>query len=276
MNFKMVSFASNFEDVLLGRAFAGRASGFYIDVGAFEPVDHSVTHHFYAQGWNGINIEPNPAPFAKLQSGRGRDINLNLGLSNRVGELTVYEAPDACWSVDRSLLQGWFGAGRDQIVARTVPVTTLSEVCRDHVPTGVTIDFLKIDVEGHEREVVEGGDWIAWRPRVVLIEANRPETWEPLLLKARYHFAIFDGVNRFYVRDEDRHLLPILGVPANNSDAFLIYGYLKRINELESRVAEYERLGPTALGLARRLHHASKLHPHLGSVVRPFLRLLAG
>src|SRR5580692_1079228 len=107
MNPQMTSYAANFEDVLLHRAFRGQRSGFYIDVGAYEPVDDSITNHFYENGWSGINIEPNPAPFGRLRAARGRDKNLNIGLSNREGRLTVYEAPAACWSVDRDLLTGW-------------------------------------------------------------------------------------------------------------------------------------------------------------------------
>jgi FkbM family methyltransferase len=268
----MTSHASNFEDVLLDRALSGYTPGFYIDVGAFDPLDHSVTHHFYERGWRGINVEPNPEPFHRLRTARIRDINLNIGLSNRAGELTVYEAPSACWSVDRRLLTGWFGAAEDQIVARAVPVQTLATICEQYVPGGVEIDFLKIDVEGHEREVVDGGNWLKWRPRVLVIEANQPEAWEPLLLKSGYLFALFEGVNRFYVREEDRHLLGKLSAPANASDDFLIYGYVKHIAELERDLSELRSLGPAALGLARRFHQTALRHPKLVSLIKPLLR----
>ena len=276
MDVKLISYADNLEDVVLHRAFPAVDAGFYIDVGAYLPVDHSVTKHFYDRGWRGINIEPNPAPFARLRSERVRDINLNIGLSDRAGVLTVYEAPAACWSVDRDLLTGWFGARRDDLVARPVPVATLASICREYVPPGLTIDFLKVDVEGHERAVLEGGDWDRWRPRVVLVEANRPETWEPLLLSAGYAFALFDGVNRFYVREEDRRLLPAFAAPANASDQFLIYGYLKRIAELERQLAPFRELGPRALALAHWARRMSLKHPRLSAAVKPLLRRRAG
>ncbi len=84
---------------------------------------------------------------------------------------------------------------------------TLAQVCERHVPAGREIEFLKIDVEGHEHAVIEGADWSRWRPRIVLCEANGVEEWEPILLAADYIFALFDGVNRFYVRKEDEALL---------------------------------------------------------------------
>ncbi len=294
MNFKMVSYADNFEDVLIRRAFPDVHDGFYIDVGAYDPVEHSVTQHFYEGGWRGINIEPNPAPFAKIQALRDRDINLNIGLSNHEGHLTLYEAPGACWSVDRNLITGYFGARADQIVERNIPVLTLAQVCERHVPAGREIEFLKIDVEGHEREVIEGADWSRWRPRVVLAEANDANDWEPILFAADYIFAIFDGVNRFYVRKEDEALLPRLKSPANASDRFLIHGYLRRINELERELghykqleqlagdskklepasSQYDDLSPMALRLARGLVKTARKHPRAASIARKIARRL--
>ena len=71
------------------------------------------------------------------------------------------------------------------------------------------IDFLKVDVEGAERDVLAGADWRRFRPKVVLVEAVAPGTmapshaeWEPILLSNGYGFAFFDGLNRFYVADE--------------------------------------------------------------------------
>lgn len=274
MQFKMVAYGDNYEDVVIRRAFPDLNDGFYIDVGAYDPVDHSVTQHFYEGGWSGINIEPNPAPFARIEAARGRDINLNIGLSNREGHLTLYEAPGACWSVDRGLITGYFGASPDQIVERTIPVLTLAQVCERHVPVGREIEFLKVDVEGHEREVIEGADWSRWRPRIVLCEANSPEEWEPTLLAADYIFAMTDGVNRFYVGKEDSALLPRVSLPANASDQFLVHGYIRRINELERSLDQYSDLSPMALRLARGLVRSAQRHPRAASIAKKIVRRL--
>ena len=272
----MTSYADNFEDVLLRRAFDDVVGGFYIDVGAYDPVVHSVTKHFYDLGWRGINIEPNPAPFASLAAGRDRDVNLNIGLSDREGQLTLYGGPTGCWSVERGLLTGFFGVDPRDVVEHSIPVTTLAEVCGRHVPEGVTIDFLKIDVEGHEQAVIRGGDWSRWRPRLVLAEAFGSEAWEPSFLAQGYHFALFDGINRLYVRDEDRHLIPKVSVQVNATDNFWIYGYLRRINELQRSLDDYRDLTPNAVRLARRLGQASKRHPRASSLVKRIVRGLAG
>lgn len=271
MNFRMVSYADNYEDVLLQRAFEGQPRGFYIDVGSYGPVDHSVTKHFYDKGWHGINIEPNPAPFAEIQADRTRDINLNLGLSDEAGELTILAAPGACWSVDRNMLTGFFQASESDIVPHQIPVRTLAEICDEHVPPGTPIDFLKVDVEGHEGAVFRGGDWTRHRPRVVVAEAMGFEEWESILLTAGYHFTLFEGVNRFYVRDEDAHLISRINYPANVADSFLIYGYLKRINELQTGVdASAQTIAHQAGEIDRLTAEVNRLVEHRGGL-EPFL-----
>src|SRR5439155_8947618 len=85
-------------------------------------------------------------------------------------------------------------------------VTTLQALCPPGTPP---IDFLKIDVEGSERDVLAGADWRSFRPKVVVVEAIAPFTlepswseWEPLLRQADYHFAWTDDLNRYYVAHE--------------------------------------------------------------------------
>jgi hypothetical protein len=95
---------------------------------------------------------------------------------------------------------------------KRLPITTLAALCERH-QIG-QIDFLKIDVEGAEDEVLRGADWRRWRPRVVLLEALAPGTlaeshreWEPFLIDQGYSFVLFDGLNRFYVAREESTLL---------------------------------------------------------------------
>jgi FkbM family methyltransferase len=234
---RMISYAQNGEDVILDRVFPRGVPGTYVDVGAFDPVVASVTKHFYDLGWRGINVEPASGPFQRLQAGRDRDVNLNIGLSNEPGTLTLYEsAPEAGWSTFDPAQAEWHRDEGLELLERTVPVRTLRDVCEEYVEG--TIDFMSIDVEGHEAEVLEGGDWEQWRPRVVVVEATKPgtsipsyEAWEPILLKANYIFATFDGLNRYYLRSEDADLAPAFEAPANVLDDYVPYAHHKRIEE---------------------------------------------
>jgi hypothetical protein len=118
-----------------------------------------------------------------------------------------------------------------------VPLLTLAEICAEHVDG--TIDFLKIDVEGAEADVVAGADWRRYRPRLVVIEATHPggvaahlDGWEPDLLAQDYLFLHFDGINRYYLRAEDRDLAPQLAAPLNYLDWYLRFADVLEIRRL--------------------------------------------
>lgn len=255
----MTSYAQNHEDVVLARVFPVGVPGFYIDVGASHPVRDSVTKHFYDLGWSGINVEPSSTAFAQLAEHRDRDVNLNLGVSDRDGTLVFYQFPaglQGC-STFSAEQAAWHRDGGTPYEETEVSVTTLASVCEKYVEPGMTIDFLSVDTEGLERQVLAGGDWDRWRPRVVVVEAIKPNTsipthegWESILLDAEYLFAAFDGLNRFYVRFEDKELLSALAVPANVTDDFVPYRYGRVINELRAEVESASR----QLGAARAVN----------------------
>ena len=261
----MVSYAQNGEDVVLNRLFP-EEGGLYIDVGANDPLVSSVTKHFHDRGWRGINIEPEPAAFARMTAGRPRDLNLNVGLSEKQGILTFFDAPMANgWSTFSPGQAENLRAQGVEFIERSIPVTTLARVCEEHVEE--PIQFLKIDVESHETEVMAGADWSRWRPRVVLIESNGWVHWEPPLLAAGYHFALFDGINRFYVRDEDRHLLPRFATMANFADDFIPFSYLKVIQELQGRAEISERELQALHPWSRKVQRFLDRHPHVVSLI---------
>src|SRR5262245_18921244 len=214
----MVSYAQNYEDVVLARVFAGQKCGFYVDIGANHPVRDSVTKHFSDHGWRGVNVEPGRI-FADLAAARPRDVNLNVACSGHDGSVTFYESESpglSGLSPDVPEYLKWISGARN---AKTIPALRL-ETILSHSGSS-EVDFLSIDVEGHERTVLASNDWHVRRPRVVLVEATRPGTqtpshqdWESILLNAEYRFVYFDGLNRFYVRSEDHEsLAPRFGPP---------------------------------------------------------------
>ncbi|HUQ63916.1 MAG TPA: FkbM family methyltransferase [Acidimicrobiales bacterium] len=261
----MISYAQNREDVVLDRLFPRGVPGFYIDAGAYDPTYNSVTRHFYDLGWRGINVEPAKAPFERLAAMRERDVNLNSGLSDEEGSLTFFECPpESGWSTfDAEQAKSHTEAGI-AFVERTVPVTTLARICEDHVEG--TIDFLTVDVEGHEAKVLQGADWKRWRPRVVLVEATEPGTkipshdaWESILLDADYQFVTFDGLNRYYVRAEDSDLIEPLRAPANVLDDYIPYEFAKQMEESRGRAetALHDLAATRALNHALRTESAA-------------------
>jgi FkbM family methyltransferase len=230
---RMISYAQNAEDVVLSRAFPGREDGFYVDVGANDPTHDSVTRAFYDRGWSGINIEPVPAVFERLAAERERDVNLNVGISDAEGTLVMQEFTDvsAVSTFDAGLTEHWRAQGF-QSAPREVPVVTLSSVFAEHVGER-EVDFLKVDVEGYERQVFSGFDLERWRPRIILAEQNFHETWEPLVVGSGYRRALFDGLNYFFVREEDADVLgPALGRPASVVlDAYDPWTYVQQLRQ---------------------------------------------
>lgn len=259
----MISYAQNAEDVLLRRIFGDQGGGFYVDVGAYDPVSCSITKHFYDRGWRGVNVEPAPSSYARVAAARPRDINVNVGISSHAGRLRFFEFPVEhsglnTFSEEDALKHKKAGYS---FIEREVKVITLAELCEQYV--GEQIDFMSIDVEGYEKEVIEGGDFKRFRPRALIVEATQPKTtitthdrWEPMLIESGYVFATFDGLNRYYLREEDAHLAPRLQVPANTFDDYVPYVFWEQIQHLRSRVDKFESEDTPLVRMARSLARA--------------------
>jgi FkbM family methyltransferase len=203
----MRSYAQRGEDLALWKLLDPQEPGFYVDVGAGNPVLDSVTMMFYEAGWHGINIEPQTVLCRMLQDRRPRDINISTAVSDFVGyaELSSYQDRWGWATIDPATRtrHGQSGLVPDLSI---VLVTTLDAILFANAP-GQDIDFLKIDAEGSEKAILRGANLSTWMPKVIVIEAVDPggtrpchEDWEPLVLSAGYQFDHFDGVNRFYLR----------------------------------------------------------------------------
>ena len=259
-----ISYAQNAEDVLLMRAFGEQTSGFYIDVGAHDPMIDSVTKAFYDRGWRGINVEPVPDSHRRVSADRPRDINLRVGCSDRQGRATFFEAVGQGTGLSTFSESDVARHEKEGFKFRPieVPIMTLANICAAYVMEQ-TVDFLKIDVEGHEAAVLSGADFSRFRPRLVLIEATRPNSrvethgeWEDLLIRQDYQFFVFDGLNRWYVRAEDRHLAENLLVMPNIFDDYVPYRYQRVIDTLEAQPTR--RLRRQALRAMRAAKHPQR------------------
>ncbi|MDB5164398.1 MAG: FkbM family methyltransferase [Candidatus Saccharibacteria bacterium] len=191
----LVSYAQNHEDLNLLVFLHGVKKGFYVDVGANHAELHSVTKLFYDKGWSGINVEPIASLHAELAAARPRDINLNIGVGKKAGELKLREYPqhDGLSTMDPAIMKLHRGLPRKDYV---VPVKPLRDIFAEHNVTH--IDFLKVDVEGLEYDVLASNDWERWTPTIVVVEAAS-SSWHSLLAKYGYSEVFFDGLNRYFL-----------------------------------------------------------------------------
>jgi FkbM family methyltransferase len=246
----LVTYAQNREDLYLWALVGHVERGTYVDVGAYDSTLHSVTRLFYDRGWHGINIEANARRMASFLRDRPGDINLCTGVSSAPGTATFREYPDydGMSTLDPGMKHLHEAVDRP-FVDREVPVTTLAAVLSEH---GVRhVDFLKVDVEGHELAVLQGNDWNAVRPTVVTFEGVGGQEVIDYMSALGYRLEFFDGLN-YYMVDESA------------GGTVAIHNYAARVLMQAVRTAREVELETALERRAHRGAHAPEKAPPTG------------
>ena len=154
------------EQELVRNFFGGARSGFFVEVGANRPQELSQTWHLEQLGWTGILIEPQPELAGDLCRARSAKVfAVACSSPENAGRRMQLHVAGPWSALDRDRMTP--GAQPERIIE--VPVRTLDDILIEaRAPVG--FDFLSIDVEGHELEVLSGFDFARWRPRLVLLE----------------------------------------------------------------------------------------------------------
>ncbi len=169
-----ISFSKSGEDMQLKQLLKVNRKGVYVDVGCWDPVKASNSYYFHLRGWKGICIDPNPKMQTLFAQKRKSDIFVNsaVGLGNTA--LTYYMLEDSLSSMntlDYSFIQQ--NQLEDKVVAKKeIQIVSLKTILEQHIKEGECIDFLDVDVEGFDLEVLQSNDWDRFRPKVILIETN--------------------------------------------------------------------------------------------------------
>lgn len=168
------TFSQQGEDLAVSRYFNGKVNGYYVDVGAFHPIRYSNTYMFYLMGWCGINIEANPENFNLFYQLRHRDININAAIGESNQELEYYRFNEpALNTFSRSHKELWESKPgyviKDSIRLKLRP---LSDIFKEYLPSDKRIDFLSVDVEDGDLDVLKTNDWGLFRPELVLAECR--------------------------------------------------------------------------------------------------------
>ena len=207
-----LSYAQNLEDYHLDLAFAGQATGTYVDVGGGHPVADNVSFWFYLKGWRGLVVEPQAELAAAYRHVRPRDRVFQglAGAGDGEVDFHIVEGLHGLSSMIEPVRGPAAGDATQPPVTFRTEKRTVRRLDQLVAEAGLgPVDFLKIDVEGAEAQVLAGIDFSKLRPRMLVIEAINPgnlagdaSAWEPQVLAAGYQFCLFDRLNRFYVANE--------------------------------------------------------------------------
>lgn len=190
-----LTFSQEGEDSVLQRIFERKSIGFYIDVGSHHPQRFSNTYRFYLRGWNGINIDPLPGSKARFDALRQRDINIEVGISDHPCELTYYSFQEPAFNTfDRKVAET---RESPLLSAVQVRVHRLSDVLDQHLEPDQKIDFLTIDVEGLDIQVLRSNDWRRYRPSYVLAEALGIRDVAQVLKSELHGYMVLQGYSLF-------------------------------------------------------------------------------
>lgn len=189
--FASISFAQEGEDSILDRFLNYKKEGFYIDIGAHHPRRFSNTYIFYQRGWTGINIDAMPGAMDLFNKERPRDLNLEIGISKENKELEYYIFNErALNTFSRIEAEKKDGLSYYKLLEKKlIPTLPLKDVLRTYLDPKTKIDFMSIDVEGYDLEVLESNDWEKYRPVFILVEDLEKFSIDEITKKSNvYHF----------------------------------------------------------------------------------------
>lgn len=170
--YALKSYSQEGEDMILRRLFEKQIKGFYVDVGAHHPKRFSNTFFFYKNGWRGINIDAMPNSMCLFNKIRPRDINIEIPISDKKQKLKYYMFNEpALNGFSKELAEKRDGKNGYKIISvKDIDTSTLEKILKKHLPYGQKIDFMSIDVEGLDLQVLKSNNWRQFRPKFVLVE----------------------------------------------------------------------------------------------------------
>ncbi len=171
-----LSYAQNGEDIILKRLFHGKKNGFYVDIGAHHPMRFSNTYLFYRAGWNGINIDASADSIKLFKYFRQRDTNILSGVGFDKRDMIYYRFNESAlntFSFSEAIIKDVYP---NKIIEKvSVSVDRLDNLLDIYLPQGKDIDFLTVDVEGFDLEVLRSNNWDLYRPKILLLESLESE-----------------------------------------------------------------------------------------------------
>ena len=188
------------EDVMVNRILKKIKKGFYVDIGAYHPYKGSLTYNLYNRNWNGMNLDISKSSIDLFNIARPNDININCAVSDFNGETYYYE--NSPINQQNSLIPQYDNQKKIKIQSYK-----LSEILK--IQNINSVDYINIDTEGNELEVLMGIDFSKINPTLFTIEDNsfdlnnEVKKKKIIFLKEKnYELINIIGVTMFFVKKD--------------------------------------------------------------------------
>ena len=193
---KRKTYSMDGEDIEIVKYFDNKKNGFYVDVGSYHPIERNNTMLLYNKGWEGINIDISDFSIKLFDQLRPRDINLNLAVSKNEGEIEMYfqKKLSQLSTIKKEQIKKSF---QGEVKIRKIISKTLTSILDESKFANKKIDFLDIDVEGADMDVLESLDFEKYSPKLIcieVIEENNEDSDIFNFLKIKEYKRIWSGV----------------------------------------------------------------------------------
>ncbi len=205
---RQFSFSLEGEDRIIERKLGLETPGFYVDVGAHHPFRYSNTALFYENGWRGVNIDANPGSMEEFLLHRPDDVNIETAIGAAEGSRQFFQYNDSAFNgIDNDIRDKLEGTIWEFEGTRTVETAPLKSLLKDIPFDDSMPNFLNVDVEGIELEVLQSNDWNRFPFQLVVVEQHfkdpaglfTSEIFQYLDRKG-YRLVAFTGLTAFYQR----------------------------------------------------------------------------
>jgi FkbM family methyltransferase len=188
------------EDIFIDRIFRKVKKGIYVDVGCYHPFKGSLTFRLFNRGWNGINIDISKTSIDLFKISRNKDTNLNLAITDYDGDVFYYE--NSPINQQNSIIKSNDQQSKIKIKCNKLTTVLIENNIKN-------FDYLNIDVEGAELNVIRGLDFDKFSPNLISVENNNllikdymeSEVFK-ILTNNNYVFINKIGVTNFFIKKD--------------------------------------------------------------------------
>ena len=168
------SYSTFGEDLIINKFFRNKKKGFYVDIGCYHPIEASNTYLLFKRGWNGINADVSELSIDLFNQNRKEDYNVNVAVSNKKSRLKIYfrKKINMLNTSSKKLAKIYFRNGYQE---RSINTNTLNSIINKTKFKEKKIDFLNIDVEGNELNVLKSLNFSKYKPKLICIEIHNQE-----------------------------------------------------------------------------------------------------